>query len=214
MLQPHQKCWITLNEKRFKWQVVLISWFVIFTWFSHQIHYFNICIMDLVHKTKDRCQCSKITWCKLTKFFSPEDILKRISQWNFGGNQYIIVDVKIQRKFKVKQPPSWICVNIECQRTRNPLSSILIFSVVKARGVRKKWVLHRRRPSLTVYATANWIKFYKTSILHLLFEHFQFWKSTQSTTPHYLSIWKNSEGLQPISGKEELWCHNLTTCSQ
>ena len=43
--------------------------------------------------------------------------------------------MKIQRKTELKPPPSQEGINIELQGTRNPLSSILIFSVIKARGV-------------------------------------------------------------------------------
>ena len=47
------------------------------------------------------------------------------------------LDAKIHESFEVNMTPSWKGINIECQRTRNPLSSILIFSVIKARGVLK-----------------------------------------------------------------------------
>ena len=57
--------------------------------------------------------------------------------WNFGVILLCTFSAKIQESFEVSTTPSWICINIECQRTRNSLSSILIFSAVKARGVLK-----------------------------------------------------------------------------
>ena len=57
--------------------------------------------------------------------------------WNFGVILLCTFDAKIRESFEVSTTPSWICINIECQRTRNPLSLILNISVVKGRGVLK-----------------------------------------------------------------------------
>ena len=57
--------------------------------------------------------------------------------WSFGVILLCTFDAKIQESFKVSMTPSWICINNEYQRTRNPLSSILIISVVNTRGVSK-----------------------------------------------------------------------------
>ena len=89
------------------------------------------------------------------------------------------------------------------------------FSQQLRQGSAKKWVLHRRRPSLTVYATASWIEFYKMSILWSTIQTFPVLKINTKHHPSLsMSIWKNSEGLQPINIQEELWHHNLATWSQ
>ena len=94
--------------------------------------------------------------------------------------------MKIWRKTGEQAAPSWEGVNIELQGTRNPLSSILIFSVIKARGVLKadyyveEDLIHHCEQQLAWANSMGW------AFSDLLFEHFQFWKSTRTTAPHYL----------------------------
>ena len=58
-------------------------------------------------------------------------------------------------------------------------------SAAKARGVLES-EYYIEKTQLTVYAMANWIKFYKISILQSTIQTFPVLKITQSTTPHYL----------------------------
>ena len=82
--------------------------------------------------------------------------------------------MKIQRRTEVKPPPSWEGINIELQGTRTPLSSILIFSAIKARGVPKtdyyieEDLVHHCEQQLAWANSMEW------AISNLVFEHFQF----------------------------------------
>ena len=197
-----------LTDKLF-WSAVTI-----FTWIPCLKHCFNICNMIRCGQTSGKCQCSKTTWCRLTKIFPPEGTFKRTLQWNFGGNLCFILDVKISRKYEAEQPPSWNHIIIECQRTRNPLSLILIFSAIKARGVLKSDYYVEEDP---VWLCMQWLAGEKSTswvFCNLLFKHFQFWKSTLSTAPHYLWVSeKKSIVPWPISSWTDLWCHIQATAS-
>ena len=177
------------------WQVVLISCFIIFTWIQCLKHCFNICTMWLdARKPVVSASAAKLHGVGLPKFFH----LKVHSRGHYSENLVEICALfwtckNEHGKYKAEQPPSWNHIIIECQRTRNPLSLILIFSVIKARGVLKSDYYVEEDPVWLCMQQLAGEKSTSQVFCNLLFEHFQFWKSMWSTTPHYLWVFGKNQ---------------------